>query len=410
MAEHPSRVLVNCHLLDVNSAQVHPDQGIWVNDGRIQAVGSVDDVVAQARAIRAGIELTDLGGHYVLPGLMNLHVHLGLIHSSGTPDRTPAARALRMASNARHCLGAGVTTVRLVGENDGTDFALRDAIRAGRCLGPRILTAGQALCCTGGHGSGFDAIELDGPSGFARGVRQQVSMGADLIKICISGGIGGVHERIRHSQLTEEEIRAAVQVAHGWGRLVTAHAGPADAISSAIDRGLDGVEHGYALDAAVVKKMVASRTWLVPTLCVTRCEAFYKRLGAPSHVLDKAVGAGEAHLAGISLAIREGVRIALGTDMLPFEEFDGTTATVRELEFLVQAGLSPAAALRAATTEAACYLGLSGEVGDIVVGQEADLIAVAANPLDDISRMRQLTFIMHAGRPARPEPHGRRSA
>ncbi len=409
MTEHASRVLVNCQLLDVNSAEVHPDQGIWVKDGRIQAVGSVDDVVAEARSALSGTELADLGGDYVLPGLMNLHVHLGLTHSSGTPDRTPAARALRMGANARHCLGAGVTTVRLVGESDRTDFDLREAIRAGHCPGPRILTAGQALCCTGGHGSGFDAIELDGPSGFARGVRQQVGMGAEVIKICISGGIGGVHERIRHSQLTEEEIRAAVQVAHGWGRLVTAHAGPADVISSALDCGLDGVEHGYGLDVGVVKKMAARRTWLVPTLCVSRCEAFYKRLGAPSYVLDKALGAGEGHLAGISSAIREGVPIALGTDMLPFEEFDDTTATVRELEFLVQAGHSPAAALRAATTEAARYLGLSGEVGNIAVGQAADLIAVAANPLHDISRMRQLTFVMHAGCLARPEPHGRRS-
>lgn len=398
-------VLVNCHLVDLLHERVEADQGIWMENGGLRRVGPVDEVLAEARRA-PGAVIADVDGAHLLPGLMNLHTHFGLVHSSGKQDRSPAARALRMASTARNCLRAGVTTVRLVGEYDHTDFDLRNAIDAGHTTGPRIFTAGQALSCTGGHGSGGGALELDGPAEFARGVRRQVSMGADLIKVCISGGIGGVHEQIGHSQLTPEEIRSVTSVAHGWGRKVTAHAGPAEAISEAIDSGLDGVEHGYAMNDAVVQQMAKAGTWLVPTLVVSRAEEFYKRLGAPSYVIEKALAAGEGHLQGIKAAVSAGVRIALGTDMVPQETFEGTTATVRELEFLVDAGLTPAGALRAATLNAAEYLGISREAGSIAEGKRADIVGVREDPLVDVSRMRDLRFVWKDGVSVEPAPAG----
>jgi imidazolonepropionase-like amidohydrolase len=403
-------VLTNCSVIDVVAETATAGQGVWIAGGRLREIGPADEVLADALAAGPGVDVTDLDGAFLLPGLMNMHTHLGLTYTGREPDRSPAARALRMAANAQDSLRAGVTTIRLLGEHDGTDFDLRDAIRGGRHRGPTIITAGRPLCCTGGHGSGYGpSLELDGPAEFARGARTQIALGADLIKICISGGIGGMHERVSHSQLLPEEVTAVTTVAHGWNRLVTAHAGPANAIDEALDCGLDGVEHGYAMDDAVIAKMVALGTWLVPTLAVTRGEEFYKRHGAPSWILDKVCETAEAHAAGIRAAIRAGARIALGTDMLPSEELDGTTATVRELELLVEAGLTPGAALRSATCTAAEYAGLTHDAGTIEVGKRADLIAVALNPLLNISHMRELTFVMKDGEPITPAPEGTRS-
>ncbi len=403
-------VLTNCSVIDVAAEKATADRGVWIAHRRLREIGPADDVLADALADDPGVNVIDLDGAFLLPGLMNMHTHLGLTYTGSEPDRSPAARALRMAANALWSVRAGVTTIRLLGEHDGTDFDLRDAIRMGRHRGPTIITAGRPLCCTGGHGSGNGpSLELDGPAEFARGARTQIALGADLIKICISGGIGGIHESIFHSQMLPEEVTAVVTVAHGWNRLVTAHAGPAAAIDEALDCGLDGVEHGYALDDAVIAKMVALGTWLVPTLAVTSGEEFYKRHGAPSWILDKVRQAAEAHAAGIRAAIRAGARIALGTDMLPFEELDGTTATVRELELLVEAGLTPGAALRSATCVAAEYAGLAHDVGTIEAGKRADLIAVALNPLVNISHMRELTFVMKDGEPNTPAPEGTRS-
>src|SRR4051812_32577825 len=198
MEPMPAAVLTNCHVFD--GTNTLPGQAVWIADGVIRAVGDAADIRQQA----GDTPTIDLDGDTVLPGLVNMHVHLGgALPGMPKPD-TDVDLALHMAGTARASLLAGVTTVRLVGEMNYTDFKVRAAIESGALVGPRIFTAGHALCCTGGHGWDADALEADGPEGFRRATRLQLRAGADLIKICISGGIAGQHEHIDTPQLTDE--------------------------------------------------------------------------------------------------------------------------------------------------------------------------------------------------------------
>jgi imidazolonepropionase-like amidohydrolase len=394
-------VLVNCLLFDGTGEAAVPDRAVRVGaDGSIVAVGSSDDVLDDART--ADPLVVDMAGDCVLPGLVNMHVHLGL----GLPGDLQAAvhgasaaeLVLLMAGNARGALRAGVTTVRLVGESRYADFALRRAIDAGAVDGPRIFTAGHALCCSGGHGWDADGLEADGADGFRRATREQLRAGADLIKVCISGGIAGEHESIDTPQLTDDEMAAVIETAHDWGRKVTAHAGPAPVIERALALGLDCVEHGYELTEALTQDMAARGTWYVPTIVVSRCEEFFVANGVPSWMIDRALSAGPRHWESLQHALRSAVPIAMGSDMPPHAAFDGTTATVRELEFMVEAGMSSAAALLSATVRPIEWLGASDRLGTIEVGKRADLVSVRGNPAADISELRNLHLVVKDGR------------
>ena len=309
-----------------------------IDGERIAAVGDYRDVAAQAGD--AVVEI-DLNGGYVTPGLVNMHTHFSLslpgAGGDAVKDMGPHDLALYMADGARRALLCGVTTVRCVAEKDHADFALRRAIESGRATGPRIYTAGRALVCTGGHGhESNDTLECDGADSFRRGVRAQRSAGADLIKVMISGGIAGEHEQISTRQLFPDELAAVLDTAHAWGMKVTAHAGPAEVIGEAVDLGLDCVEHGYQLTEEVVAKMAARGTALVPTLVVTRCGAFFDQLGVPAWMQARSLGAAPRHDQSFRLAVDAGVEILLGSDMPPFWEFEGTNATVRELEHMAE--------------------------------------------------------------------------
>ncbi|MDI1463279.1 amidohydrolase family protein [Catellatospora sp. KI3] len=392
------QVLVNCSVYDAVSDTVHPDHAVWVDPaGMIRAVGPVDDVLAEA----PGRTVVDLGGGYLMPGLTNMHVHLSLGlpgHFGDEVHRSDQAElVLLMADSARRTLHAGITTARLVGESRYADFALRKAIDKGAVDGPRIFTAGHALCCTGGHGWDADALEADGADGFRKLTRQQIRAGADLIKVCISGGIAGQHEAIDTPQLLDDEMAAVIQVAHDWGRKVTAHAGPADSVRRAVELGLDCVEHGYELTDDVTKLMAARGVWYVPTIVVSRCEQFFRDSGVPGWLMDRALGAGPRHWESLQLAIRNGVPIALGSDMPPHAGYDETTATVRELEFMVDAGMSTADALKSATVRPAQWLGADERLGTVEAGKHADLIVLRDDPTRDIGALRTLHLVMKGG-------------
>jgi imidazolonepropionase-like amidohydrolase len=389
-------VLANCAVVDGLWEQPLSDAGVWIGDGRIAAVGPVDDVVADAR--EAGpVEILDLDGAHVLPGLMNMHVHLGLALPGQDEFLAEGAaqRALRMASNAKAALDAGITTVRLLGESEGTDFALRRAIDRGQVPGPRIFTAGSWVVCTGGHAHQF-GVEADGADGFRRAVRAQLKTGVDLVKICVSGGIAGEHEGFG-GQLTHDEMSAVADAAHAWGRMVTAHAGPADVISEAIDCGIDGVEHGYLVTDEVAQKMAERGTWLVPTICVSRDREFFDRIGAPEWMIQRALAAGEEHWAALKSCIAAGVKIAMGTDMLPAEPLAETNATVREMELMQDAGMSARDVVGAATWTAAEMMGVGERLGSVQPGRFADLIAVDGDPSVEVSNLRNIRFVMKAG-------------
>lgn len=386
------------------------DAAIWVSDERIVAVGPREQVLARARATAEVTEI-DLAGGFVTPGLANMHTHLSLSLPGTGGDSVKSMNAhelaLYMADGARRTLQCGVTTVRCVAEKDHADFALRRAITAGRAVGPRIFSAGQALVCTGGHGhEGSDTVECDGADGFRRGVRTQIRAGADLIKVMISGGIAGEHESIHTRQLFTDEMTAVIGTAHAWGRKVTAHAGPAAVIAEAVELGLDCVEHGYQLTPEVAARMAAQGTALVPTLLVTRCKEFFDELGVPEWMQRRSLGAGPRHLESFAMALAAGVEVLLGSDMPPFWRFEGTNATVRELEYMSEGGLGPARALYAGTLGPVRWLGAEADLGTIEVGRYADLIAMDADPLADTSALRGVRWVMKGGRVVRDDAAG----
>lgn len=386
-------VLANLRLIDGITPDVQEGLAIVVRDGRVA------EIVPQADA---GPDATDLGGAYVMSGLINMHTHFSLSLPGPGGDAVSALEphelALHMADGARRTLLSGVTTVRCVAEKGGADFALRRAIEAGHVPGPRIFTAGRALCCTGGHGhDADDTVECDGADAFARGVRSQVKAGADLIKLMISGGIAGEHEQITTPQLTRDEMAAAISTAHAWGRKVTAHAGPAAIIAEAIELGLDCVEHGYELTPEVAAVMAARGVALVPTLVVTRAGAFFDDLGVPPWMQERSLGAGPRHLASFRYALEAGVDVLLGSDMPPFWDFEGTSAVVRELEHMQAGGLAASGVVHAATAAPARWLDADDRVGVLAPGRFADLIAMPADPSADIAALRGIDLVMKGG-------------
>lgn len=395
-----NQLIGNCTVVDARLQPV-PDAGVWIENGRIAAVGPYAGVAAQARAAGPVTE-RDLGGAYVTPGLVNMHTHFSLSLPGGGGDAVkdlgPHDLAYYMADGARRTLRCGVTTVRNVAEKDHADFALRRAIDAGRTEGPRMFTAGRALVCTGGHGhESSDTLECDGPVGFRRGARAQIKAGADLIKVMISGGIAGEHEGIHTRQLFADEMAAVIETAHAWGRKVTAHAGPAPVIEAAVELGLDCVEHGYQLTPEVARLMAERGTALVPTLLVTRCKEFFDELGVPEWMQCRSLGAGPRHLESFAMALEAGVDILLGSDMPPFWGFEGTNATVRELEYIAER-TGPERALHIGTLAPIRWLGAEADLGTIEQGKYADLIAMDANPLDATSAFRGVRWVMKGGR------------
>ena len=392
-----AKVLVNCHVFDGRSPDVRRDQHVVVRDGNIASIGPAD--AARAAEDEA---VVDLRGSYLMAGLFNMHTHFGLALPGPLGDSIEAMPlqelAFYVAGCARETLLSGVTTVRCVGESKGTDFALRSAIAAGRTEGPRIFTAGRALACTGGHGHDSSiTLECDGATGFMRGTREQISAGADLIKVMISGGIAGANETMETIPLTPGELEAVIATAHNWGRKVTAHAGPAEIIEKALDLGLDCVEHGYRLTTNVAHKMREHGAALVPTLSVTRCPDIFEAMQVPTWMRERALGAAQVHEESYRIALEAGVSMMLGSDVPPFWRTEGTSATVRELEHMEAFGLPPCDALLAATQVPAEWLGIGDEVGTVEAGKKADLIAMTEDPTASVSALRTLHWVMKDG-------------
>lgn len=400
-------LLTNCHLIPCTEAgpTLIEDAAVVIEGNRIRAADRRTALEPLLRDLdtAADVRRHDLGGRYLMPGLMNMHVHLSLALPG--PTRAAAALetdqelALRAFRNARDALQAGITSLRTVGDARYVDFTLKRAINAGQLEGPRLKCAGRAVIVTGGHGFGSDGcVEADGADGFRQAARAQLRAGADHIKLCITGGIAGEHEQIRDSQATFEEMQAACEVAHNAGRPITAHAGSPRAITEGIRAGLDCIEHGYFLDEPTVELMVQRGTYLVPTLCVSRAEFYMRNIGVPQWMIDKSLRAGEDHLHAFQLALGAGVKIAMGTDMLPAEPNEGTVATYREMEFMVEdGGMRTDHALRSATALAADLMGVADDLGVATAGKLADLIAMPANPLESIRALRGIDWVMKDG-------------
>ncbi len=372
---------------------------ILVEGERIAAIGAAGSV-----AIPDGAIQVDAKGTWLIPGLMNMHVHLGLIlpgkMAAELANESEAALALRMAASARETLQAGVTTIRLPGDTAHADLALMRAINKGQADGPRIFSSGEALTITAGHGSKGSKRNYDGPDELVKAARTQISAGAKWIKILISGGIATAGGDLDAVLMTPAEIHAVIDAAHRFGVKVTAHSGSPTATSIAIDSGLDCVEHGYFLDRPTLKKMKEHGTWLVPTIVVSQpaTEPFFKAIGSPPWYLERRNSAGIAHWKALQMAIEEGVNIALGTDQLPHEPNDGTTATAREAQYYVEAGMTPLQALRSATIEPAVMLEADADIGSLEEGKYADIVAVEKDPIEDIKALRNILLVMKGGK------------
>lgn len=397
------QILVNCQVLpcDGRTDPVIRDGAIVLDGNTIEAVGRREEL-APLEERMAPPQIRDMGGRWLMPGLMDMHVHLSLalpgpaeMAAKLENDMDLTIRAYR---NALEALEAGVTFIRTVGDARHVDLALKKAINNGQLKGPRLFCAGRAVIITGGHGfSGGFCLEADGADGFRAAVRAQLRAGADVIKLCITGGIAGEHETIRDAQATFAEMEAACEAAHNAGKRITAHAGSSHAIIQGIRAGLDCIEHGYFIEDRTIEFMVEHGTYLVPTLSVSRAEEYMRERGCPQWMIDKSLKAGEEHMLGYQKALAAGVKLAMGTDMLPTEHYQGTHAVYREIEWMVEGGMKPEIALMATTCRAAELCGVNDKLGSVTPGKWADLIAMPQSPLENIRNLRNLDFVMKDG-------------
>lgn len=390
--------LVGGSVVDLDGGAPISNAVVLVVGERIVAVGRANEVEVPPEA-----EVIDVGGAWLIPGLMNMHVHLGLVlpgnMEAELAQETEGELTLRMAQNARETLLAGITTIRLPGDQRHGDLALKKAIARGQAYGPRIYSSGEALAITGGHGSEHGKTYNDGPYELIKAARLEISAGASWVKILISGGIATQGGGIAEALMTAEEINAVVDAAHRFGAKVAAHSGSSQATSIAVDAGVDSIEHGYFLDRAVLKKMAKAGTWYVPTIVVSQPASapFFEKIGSPQWYLDRRDSVGKEHWKALQMAIEEGVNIGLGTDQMPSEPNDGTTATAREAQYYVEAGMTPLNALRSTTIQTARMLGAEDEIGSLEAGKYADIIAVDRNPAEDITALRNIQFVMKGG-------------
>jgi imidazolonepropionase-like amidohydrolase len=397
-------LLANCRLVDGTGGPVVEDATVAVANERIFWCGPTAD----APGPETDDERLDLDGSTVLPGLFNVHVHLGLRLPFPERRADPFTPGYRVMLNYRRALEAiltGTTSLRVVGEPYFSDIDVRESINRGLLPGPRITCAGHAMIATGGHGhNSVGSLEADGSDGFRRAAREQLRAGADLLKICLTGGIGTPRESPADKQMTDEEVAAVVEVAHTAGKRVASHTGGDRAIADAVRLGVDCIEHGYSFGDETAAAMAKAGTYLVPTLCVTQELAYMRRHGVQEWMLAKAQAAAAEHLASIKRAVAHGVTLCCGTDLLPSDPVDGTVATIREVELLVECGLTPMQAIHAATVNSARLCGTDREVGTLEPGKLADLLVVEGRPDEQIRDLREVRLVMKGGAVFHSEP------
>jgi len=361
-------------MLDVAGGAYLPDMIIAIAGDRIAQVGKRGAV-----AIPAGVKVIELPGAVVMPGLVDAHVHLAL----GGADADGAAKTLR----------AGVTTVRDLGSTGGEGIAMRDAIASGKLLGPRMFVSGAGI---GAPGSACDAVfggegRVTTAEEATRIVDAQAAAGVDVIKICTGGAVLPLAKDAEVVELDATMVKAIVDAAARHGLRVAAHAEGHGAIAAAIAGGATSIEHGGLIDAANARDMRAHGTVLVPTLY--RIDYALSQLPQDAKQRPAVAEGRTLAFAGVKSALTAGVAVAMGTDAIVIPHGDNT----RELAALVEVGLTPAQAIRAATLDAARLLGDKLAVGSLEPGKLADIIAVRGDPLADVGAVRDVAFVMKGG-------------
>ncbi|HEV2672436.1 MAG TPA: amidohydrolase family protein [Gemmatimonadales bacterium] len=404
----PTTVIRAGILIDGTGGAPVKNAVIVIQGDRITAVGA-------NIAVPQGATVTDLSGETVLPGFIDAHVHLagrtigdGDWQHSGLTEM-PSQLALLGAAHAQQTLEAGFTTVRVVGSAHFGDIALRNAINAGWIPGPRIIGAGISFGIRGGHcdetnglqpealgqEGGVEVGVADGVEEVRNAVRYAVKYGADVIKICATGGVLSLTDSVGVQQYTEEEMRAIVETATQLDRRVAAHAHGTAGIKAAVRAGVTSIEHGSILDAEAVQLMKQKGTWLVPTLLAGfTVESLANAGRLPPPIAAKALAIAPRMHNSFKLAVDAGVKIALGTDAGVMRH--GTNA--REFGLMVKYGMTPMQAIIAGTSGGATLLGVERDVGTIAVGKRADIVATRGDPLQDISVLTQVDFVMKDGK------------
>lgn len=376
--------------------------------------GKVAEVLNGHQSGPAGATLIDLKDKFVLPGLIDSHVHLdsdaggnaGLIEAV---TDSPARAAYRAAGNAKKTLLAGFTTVRNLGDGSGATLALRDAVAAGELPGPRIIDAGKSISTTSGHMDGTLSVSedlhgsigqenlCDGVESCRQAVRKQIRRGVDVIKIATTGGVNSRIGAGLGRQLFDDEVKALVDTAHLYGKKMAVHAHGNDGVIAALAAGADSIEHGTMLDDDSIKLFKSSGAFYVPTLSTVN--GYIERLAAnpnayPPDVLAKVQWRIGVTGKSLAKAYPAGVKIAFGTDAGVSKH--GKNAD--EFELMVKHGMPASAAIQAATMNAATLLGVEKEVGSLEPGKAADLIAVAGDPTADVTVLKSVKFVMKDGR------------
>jgi imidazolonepropionase-like amidohydrolase len=402
MGQQPSpRVVVHAgKLIDVKSGKLLSNQAVVIQGDKIVSVGPATEIKALPSD-----KVVDLPNATVLPGLIDVHTHLTGDPSFGYEQLgiSIPREALTGAKNARITLDAGFTTVRNVGAGAYTDVALRDAINAGDVPGPRMLVSGPALGITGGHCDNnllpfeYHVSEegvADGIPAVQHKVREVIKYGADVIKICATGGVLSKGDDPQASQYTLEEMKAIVADAHRLGRKVAAHAHGAQGILWASEAGVDSVEHCSYINDEAIAALKKNGTYMVPTLYLADwLTENMQKIGMPEMYAKKMRDIVPIVRQNVGHAFASGVKVAFGTDAAVYPH--GLNA--HEFAVYVKLGMTPAQAIQTATVNAADLLGWSDKVGTVEAGKWADLIAVDGDPLQDVTRLQQVKFVMKGG-------------
>ncbi len=400
-AEESVTYVLAGQLVDVIHGEIRSEQVIVIRGDRIEAVLDADE-----SGIAAGAHVIDLSNATVLPGLIDMHDHLTgdhRYHGYRRLELSIPRQTLHGVVSARKTLAAGFTTVRNVGASGYADVALRDAINDGEIPGPRMRVSGPSLGITGGH---CDSNLLppryedrsqgvaDGPWAVRIKVRENIKYGADLIKFCATGGVLSKGDSVGGQQYTLEEMQAIVAEAHQHERKVAAHAHGAEGIKTAIIAGVDSVEHASLIDAEGIKLAKQHGTFLVMDIYNdTYILTHGAEVGMLPESLEKERMIGQLQRDNFRKAFEAGAKMAFGSDGAVYPHGDNG----KQFAYMIEYGMSPMQAIKAATVHAAELLGWPDDVGAIAPGRYADIIAVEGNPLDDVTILENVSFVMKGG-------------
>jgi imidazolonepropionase-like amidohydrolase len=395
------QILINADaLLDVSSGEIIANVSVLVEDNKIISVGQQGSINSTDATV------VDLKGMTLVPGLMDMHVHL----TSDATDNFLAAKGnsvprvtVKAVKNAEITLMAGFTSVRNLGAKGYAVIAVRDGINAGEVPGPRIWAAGYSVGVTGGHcDDNFSPPEAkskstgvaDGPWAVRAKVRENIKYGANTIKVCATGGVFSKGTKVGIQQLTEDDIRAAVEEAHMRGLIAAAHAHGTSGIKAAIRAGIDSIEHCSFLDDEAIKLAIKMGTYFSCDIYNTEYTlAFGEANGVPEENINKEKLVSKAQRDSFTKAVKAGVKMVFGSDAAIYPHGDNG----KQFSRMVRFGMTPLQAIQAATINSAALLKKDAELGQIKEGYLADIIAVKGNPLENVSVLETVHFVMKDG-------------